>query len=153
MWDNVSWTTLGTGMSGGNPTQVLALAMFNSSPHAGGNFNVAGGVTVNNVTRWDGPTGIITGNSGIPQAYSLQQNYPNPFNPTTSIAFMIANTGFTTLKVYNLLGSEVATLVNSNLTPGSYEVKLDASDLASGVYYYKLVSGNFESVKKLVVVK
>jgi hypothetical protein len=89
----------------------------------------------------------------IPTVYSLWQNYPNPFNPSTKFGFRIAEFGLVTLKVYNLLGQEVATLVNEEMKPGSYEVTWDASGMASGVYFYRLQAGSFVETKKLVLMR
>ncbi|MFZ1517221.1 MAG: T9SS type A sorting domain-containing protein [Ignavibacteriaceae bacterium] len=85
--------------------------------------------------------------------YELTQNYPNPFNPTTSIQYAISSKQFVTLKVYNLLGREVATLVNENKEAGSYEINFNASKLPSGVYLYKLQAGEFIQTKKMTLVK
>ena len=83
----------------------------------------------------------------------LNQNYPNPFNPTTNIGFRIAEFGFVSLKFYDLLGREVATLVNEEKPAGSYEVKFDGSGLSSGIYFYKIQTGNFIDVKKMILMK
>jgi hypothetical protein len=83
----------------------------------------------------------------------LEQNYPNPFNPTTVIKYSIPVDGYVTLAVYNLLGEKVASLVNDNLKAGGHEVSFDASNLSSGVYFYRLESGSFTSVKKLMLLK
>jgi hypothetical protein len=92
--------------------------------------------------------------SGVtPNNYSLSQNYPNPFNPSTTINFSIPNNEFVTLKVFNILGSEVATLVNENLASGSYRFNFDAQGLASGVYLYELNAGNFREIKKMNLLK
>jgi len=89
----------------------------------------------------------------IPQQFELGQNYPNPFNPSTRIRFALPTASFVTLKVYNVLGQEVANLVNQNLTPGSYEVDFDASRLSSGMYMYRVDAGNFNSTKKMLFLK
>jgi len=90
----------------------------------------------------------------IPEAYTLFQNYPNPFNPSTLIRYMLTEPGDVTLKVYNVLGQEVATLINhEEYDAGEYEIFFDASDLPSGVYYYRLRTGSFSDVKKMVLVK
>jgi hypothetical protein len=99
-----------------------------------------------------------TGSAGVsgeihPAAFALGQNYPNPFNPETVIRYSLIVSGLTTLKVYDVLGREVATLVNEVKTPGKYSVKWDARNAASGVYFYKLQSGSFVDVKKLAVLK
>jgi len=85
--------------------------------------------------------------------YSLSQNYPNPFNPTTTIEISIPKPEFVTLKIYNLLGQEVSTLVSDKLTPGEYKYNWDASGFASGIYYYKLKVGSFVQTKKLLLTK
>jgi N-acetylneuraminic acid mutarotase len=89
----------------------------------------------------------------LPTEFSLEQNYPNPFNPSTQIRFTLKGSGFTSLKVYDLLGRQVATLVNEEKPTGSYEFTFDASRLASGVYIYRMQAGSFVQTKKLVVVK
>ena len=85
--------------------------------------------------------------------FALHQNYPNPFNPQTRIAFDLAEAGFTTLKVYNLMGQEVATLINGSLISGRHVVDFDASDLPSGAYLYKLTSGSYTSTQKMLLMK
>ena len=85
--------------------------------------------------------------------YKLEQNYPNPFNPATNIKYQIAKTDFVSLKVYDIMGREVATLVNGNMNAGNYETTFDCTNLTSGVYYYKLSSGNFRETKKLLLIK
>ena len=91
--------------------------------------------------------------SSLPNEYALGQNYPNPFNPATTIQYQIPASGLTTLKVYNLLGQEVATLVDGLVPVGSHQVTFDASRLTSGVYFYTLHSGNYVSTKKLMLLK
>ena len=91
--------------------------------------------------------------SEIPMTYNLAQNYPNPFNPSTKIKFSIPEAGIVTLKVFNLLGEEVATLLNSEKTAGNYEATFDASNLSSGIYFYKLEAQNFTSTKKMLLLK
>jgi len=85
--------------------------------------------------------------------YILQQNYPNPFNPITNIQFNIADIGFVTLKVYDVLGNEVATLVNEEKPSGSYKVDFDGSGLPSGIYIYRLITAKFSDSKKLMLLK
>ena len=97
--------------------------------------------------------GIKNISTEIPSAYSLLQNYPNPFNPSTNVQFSIPNVQFVTLKVFDMLGKEVATLVNEKLKAGTYEATFDGSNLPSGIYFYKLETENFSDVKKMVLVK
>ncbi len=89
----------------------------------------------------------------VPNKYELSQNYPNPFNPTTVINFSIPQSGLVTVKVYNTLGQEVAELVNSVKNAGTFEVTFDASNLTSGMYIYKISSGNFTATKKMMLLK
>ena len=90
---------------------------------------------------------------GLPTTYELAQNYPNPFNPSTTIKYQLPKDGIVTLKVYDILGSEVATLVNEQKTAGRYEVSFNASQLASGVYIFRLKSGEYVSSKKMMLLK
>jgi hypothetical protein len=98
-------------------------------------------------------TGEENNVSSIPETFSLSQNYPNPFNPTTNLEFGISNLGFVSLKVYDILGKEVKTLVNETKPAGIYKIEFDGSSLSSGVYYYRLVSGSFTDVKRMVLLK
>lgn len=85
--------------------------------------------------------------------FSLDQNYPNPFNPTTTIEFTLLNQNSTSLKVYNSLGQEIATLIDERLTSGAYSVTFQAEHLPSGMYFYVLRSGNFAQTKKMILMK
>jgi Secretion system C-terminal sorting domain len=91
--------------------------------------------------------------SNIPESFHLNQNYPNPFNPSTIIKYSIPNKGLVTLKVYNTIGEEVATLVNELEQAGNYEVEFNASSMPSGVYFYKLQVGDFVDAKKMILLK
>jgi hypothetical protein len=110
--------------------------------------------------KW-GTTSAVINVSGIdedlvglrPEAFALYANYPNPFNPSTKIRYAISQTAFTSLKVYSILGEEVATLINEEKTPGVYEVNFDATNLTSGTYLYKLQAGNYTETKKMVILK
>ena len=98
------------------------------------------------------PTSVKS-NTQIISEFKLEQNYPNPFNPTTAIRYEIPKEGFVDVKIYNSLGQEVATLVSKKQNAGNYIVEFDASSLSSGVYFYKLVSGNNLSIKKMLLLK
>lgn len=100
-----------------------------------------------------GLTGVEPVNSLIPTGYVLSQNYPNPFNPSTEIQFSIPKAGLSTLKVYDVLGKEVATLVNEYLNPGTFKTTLDGSRLSSGTYVYRLTSGGSSITKKMLLMK
>jgi photosystem II stability/assembly factor-like uncharacterized protein len=97
--------------------------------------------------------GIKQISSEMPSDYSLHQNYPNPFNPNTIIKFQIKDSKLVTLKIYDILGKEIETLVNEKLSPGSYEVNWNASHYPSGVYFYKLISDGFSETRKMVLLK
>jgi photosystem II stability/assembly factor-like uncharacterized protein len=98
-------------------------------------------------------TEVSIGGEVSPLSFHLFQNYPNPFNPTTSISFDVPATGFVELRIFNLLGQEVASVVNGKLDAGTHTVSFDAGNLASGVYLYRLQAGNYIESKKMVVLK
>ena len=102
---------------------------------------------------YDFITGVNNNVTSIANDYSLSQNYPNPFNPSTKIAYSIPTNGLVTLKIYNILGKEVQTLVSEVKSAGSYEVSFNAASLSSGVYFYKLESGDFIDTKKMFLLK
>ena len=88
-----------------------------------------------------------------PFAFQLEQNYPNPFNPSTKISWQSAVSGHQTLKIYDVLGNEVATLINEYRVAGNYEIDFDATGLSSGVYFYKLIVADYSSTKKMILMK
>jgi hypothetical protein len=89
----------------------------------------------------------------VPTEFVLYQNYPNPFNPTTKISWQSSTGSWQTLKVFNVLGNEIATLIDEYKPAGKYDVQFIASDLPSGIYFYKLQAGNFVETKKMVLIK
>ena len=107
--------------------------------------------------EWEeAPSGVVSvgdENFGTPFKFNLSQNYPNPFNPSTVINFTIPQNGLVTLKVYNLLGQEVATLINKEMNAGSYDYSFNATNLGSGIYFYSLKAGNFTATKKMMLLK
>jgi len=98
-------------------------------------------------------TGVNNGPNGIPQQFALFQNYPNPFNPTTNISFSIPAKSFASLKVFDVIGRKVATLVSEELSAGNYTRQWNAANVASGIYFYRLQAGSFVQTRKLVVAK
>jgi len=92
-------------------------------------------------------------NEFLPVAFNLSQNYPNPFNPATTITYQIPEREFVTIKVYDILGREVATLVNEEKPAGSYEIQFNASGLTSGIYFYQLKAGSYSETKKMILLK
>ncbi len=102
--------------------------------------------------EFDNTTDVDENNSVI-TSFELSQNYPNPFNPSTTITYSIPVLSFVSLKVYDSIGREIAILVNKEKLPGKYHYVFDAHNLPSGVYFYRLQSDNFNSTKKLLLIK
>jgi alpha-L-fucosidase 2 len=128
------------------PVNLKPTLLYDLPTQAGGAYTI------------DGITGIRQLDSPIPQGFSLEQNYPNPFNPTTVISYRLPVTSHISLKVFNLLGQEVATLVNENLKAGVYSVTWDAKNSAgtkvvSGTYFYRLATGNHVISRKMLLLK
>jgi hypothetical protein len=101
-------------------------------------------------------TGVGESQANLPKRFELLQNYPNPFNPTTKVSFVIGSArggSFVSLKVIDLLGREVRTLVNETKVPGKYDVVFDAANLPSGMYFYSLTAGNIHLIRKMVLIK
>jgi len=86
-------------------------------------------------------------------SYKLNQNYPNPFNPATIISYQLQKDGLVSIKVYDILGKEIAELINEKQTAGNYQIEFNASNLPSGTYFYKIATGNFTEVKKMILLR
>jgi hypothetical protein len=112
------------------------------------NFSLLNGLIVEQLS-----TDMSSNSNEIPDKYFLGQNYPNPFNPSTTILYRVPKSSFVTLKIYDLLGKEVITLVNENKGRGSYAAEFDASALSSGIYFYKMETDGFVDIKKLCLMK
>jgi len=133
----------------------LVTDKFNSIGFA---LNTGNSVTAMNLTNVQIDSGTVTavkepGNSLVPTQFELSQNYPNPFNPTTTIKFALPKASEVHLVVYDILGRIVTTLVNGNLNAGYHTINFNASNFASGVYFYSIKAGDFTSVKKLMLLK
>ena len=96
---------------------------------------------------------VINVDVTVPVQFELSQNYPNPFNPSTTINFSIPQSSVVTLKVFNTLGQEVNTLINQNMESGVHSISFDASELNSGIYFYRLEAGQFSEVRKMTLIK
>jgi hypothetical protein len=125
---------------------------YSYSDNAGGNDNIYYRLKQIDYNGSYTYSQIVEVNS-VPSDFSLMQNYPNPFNPTTNISFTIGKSSFVTLKIYNVLGKEVAALLKESKNPGSYKILFDGTNLPSGVYIYTLDAGNFYASKKLLLLK
>jgi len=152
----VNWTTLGTGFPTYVPVHDLTFHKPTGKLIAWTHGRSALSTTI--------LTGVSNNGQNIPNKFSLSQNYPNPFNPATKIKFDIQNNPlsrgvggargvWTQLKVYNITGREIQTLVNEQLKPGTYEVTFDAGNLPSGIFFYKLQAGEFIQTKKMIILK
>lgn len=116
------------------------------------NFNEGAAILLD-LVQVTAPVGVSNNNNEIPVAYRLEQNYPNPFNPSTLIGYSIPFPGNVKLVVYDILGNEIATVINEYRPAGNYEIRFDASGLSSGIYFYTVSSGSFSDTKKMMVLK
>jgi hypothetical protein len=143
--NGINWIQKNEGLPAN--TNVLTLLIVNNYVFAG-TFNKS---------IWRRPLSEMIGikniSSEVPSEFSLSQNYPNPFNPTTKIKFDVVRVGDVKIVVYDAMGREVAVLVNESLNPGTYEATFDASQLTSGVYFYKITAGDFSETKKMILIK
>lgn len=142
----VTWTPFDQGL---DSAEILGLTVDNMYMYAGGLYNGISRRPINELL-----VSVQNISAEIPEKYELEQNFPNPFNPETNLEFGISKLGFVSLKIYDLLGKEVASLVNESLNPGKYKYKFKAEDLASGIYFYKLeVDGNAVDAKRMTLLK
>ncbi|MBA4312085.1 MAG: hypothetical protein C0417_05605 [Chlorobiaceae bacterium] len=150
----VTWLSFNMGFAESNVTNTVLKSVVGQNfvgTSLLGNTQVISGFLADTLFR--GTLVAVKDNEELPATYSLEQNYPNPFNPSTTVQFSIVNTQLTVLKVYDVLGKEVVTLVNEIKPPGAYTVRWDAVGFPSGVYYYRLQSGSFIETKKLILMK
>lgn len=132
---------------------------FTLTAPAEGTYLVNAGYKNPNPRTWDSISVVITltgvsGNTIEPvPTYKLYNNYPNPFNPSTKIKYSVAEKTFVSLKIYDIAGSEVASIVNREQAPGEYDIDFNAVNLTSGVYLYKIQAGNFVQTKKMILMK
>ena len=152
VWSQSGQKLHGTGGVGAsNQGSSVAISTNGNTAFVGGyNDNVATGASWVFVNP---SIGITTISTEIPEKFSLSQNYPNPFNPSTNIRYALPKNGFVKLVVFDELGREIETLVNEKQTAGTYEATFNASQYSSGVYFYKLISGDFMESKKMTLIK
>ncbi len=136
--------------NGNLPANVIRAIVANGSYLYIGTDN---GVWFRSLSDFNPPTYIADDHAEIPTRFKLEQNYPNPFNPSTIISYSISQSGPVTLKVYDLLGREVQTLVQKDLSPGTYKTEFNSGNLASGVYLYRLQSGSYAVTKKMILMR
>lgn len=117
-----------------------------------GDGNVQGNINCF-LLKFSQSVGVINQNQNIVNNYILFQNYPNPFNLSSNIKYQISKSDFVNLKIYDIVGKEIATLVNEKQSPGTYEVSFDGTNYPSGVYFYKLIAGDYSETKKMVLIK
>jgi hypothetical protein len=152
--NRIAWWTFGTGFG----TSVFQNTLVSAA--AGQQFvGVASGGTVMVRAGFLADTlflrAVVSVEDGpsLPRVYALHQNYPNPFNPATTIRFELPSASQVSLRVYNILGQEVVTLVNGEKSAGVYDVRFNAVGLPSGMYVYRLRAGDFVAVRKLLILK
>ena len=145
---SVSWNTSPAGIDSLN--MLTLVFQFYRSP--GSLLETGGEIKLRGINL----NGVITGvhnRTTVPDGFELHQNYPNPFNPSTRITYQIPEIGMVTLKIYDVLGNKVTTLVNEEKVAGNYEINFNAGNLSSGLYIYQLKSGNFIQTKKMMLLK
>ncbi len=147
---NSGWQKLGFVSGNGTTTEKSLYSFVDKSPVEGNTYYRLKQID------FDGSSKTFTSveiNFGVVKEYSLAQNYPNPFNPSTEINFSLEKSGNTILKVYNILGSEVASLLDGFMEAGKHSIKFNAKDLTSGVYFYTIKADNFTSTKKMILMR
>jgi photosystem II stability/assembly factor-like uncharacterized protein len=151
-----SWTQINDGITNLNISSLSGTGML-TSPQ-GFNYLFAGNIGDPTASVWRRDVSQITSvreqvKNEIPENYALQQNYPNPFNPSTRIVYSVPQQSVVTIKVFDILGDEIATLVNENKETGTYELTWNAENLTGGVYFYQIKANSFIQTKKMVLLK
>ncbi|MCS6990157.1 MAG: T9SS type A sorting domain-containing protein [Chloroherpetonaceae bacterium] len=147
--NQANWTTLGFVRGAGTTTEAQSYSFLDASA-TGRVFYRLKQIDFDGQFEY---SNVIEVNAGLPKTFALEQNYPNPFNPTTTIAYQLPTASDVSLKVYDMLGKEVTTLVNARQDAGAYSVNFNANNLASGLYFYRLQAGNFVQTRKMMLVK
>jgi len=147
--NQTNWATLGFVRGAGTTTEAQSYSFVDASA-SGRVFYRLKQVDFDGQFEY---SNIIEVNAGVPKTFALEQNYPNPFNPSTAISYQLPVASNVSLKVFDMLGKEVATLVNARQEAGAYTVNFNANNLSSGVYFYRLQAGNFVQTRKMMLVK
>ncbi len=151
--NGTNWSEITPPLSLNDPLTAIAVLDTNLFIGTNNNSDFTKGATVWRLSLNNLPTGVSNTENTTPVSFGLEQNYPNPFNPTTVIQYQLPASGQVSLKVYNMLGQTVATLVDARENAGAHSVTFDGNNLASGVYFYRLQAGGFSDVKKLLLTK
>jgi len=147
-WWNPHVTLSLTGLLQGDKVKLNATITDTSIFHSTAHYPDTGWVVINVL-----PPILNVENGNIPLHFDLAQNYPNPFNPNTKIRYQLPEPSFVTIKVYDVLGNEIESLVQTDKVAGSYDIEFDGSGLTSGIYYYRIMAGNFSQTKKMILLK
>lgn len=148
--DNTTWVKIGSVNAGGNSNKVLNYEYFDNITTDGKYYYRLKQIDLDGSFKY---TSVVEVNAVMPMLYSLSQNYPNPFNPTTKINYSIPVNAKVTLNIYSITGELVTTLVDEDLTAGNYTIDFDASRLASGTYFYRIIANDFVQTKKMLLIK
>ena len=148
--DNTTWDKIGSVNAGGNSNKVLNYEYFDNITTDGKYYYRLKQIDLDGSFKY---TSVVEVNAVMPMLYSLSQNYPNPFNPTTKINYSIPVNAKVTLNIYSITGELVITLVDEDLTAGNYTIDFDASKLASGTYFYRIIANDFIQTKKMLLIK
>ncbi len=146
-----NWTKIGFVLGSGNSNSQKNYSFIDNNVNNGIYEYRLKQIDDNGQFKYSNTTKVTI--NSIPKVFALNQNFPNPFNPSTKISYKISKIEYVSLKVYDILGNEVSTLVNGKKYPGNYEVNFDASNLSSGVYFYQITAGNFVQTKKMILLK
>jgi hypothetical protein len=148
--DKKSWKVAGFVEGNGSSTNMNQYSYIDSNPANGRNYYRIKQLDYNGTFEIYGP--VYADFVGVSE-YALMQNYPNPFNPSTQINFAVSEKSFVTLKVYDILGKEISTLVNAELDAGYHKATFNAENLASGIYIYTITAGDFVNTKKMMLIR
>lgn len=157
-WNGIQWENLGAATNSFSPTMSMVESDSKGNIYVSGYFTLVNGINAKNFISWVNDPGTIESvrrldGPAVPARHTVSQNYPNPFNPVTAVRFKVGSAEHVTLKVYDIVGREIQTLVNDRYAPGEYEVRFNGSALASGMYLYRFTAGTSVETKKMILTK